>query len=79
MGSFTSIGTSELAVGKVTGGIGEALIATACGLCIAIVALIPLNYFSGKLAGLQYELETTASNIEVLLNRIKGRPKTADE
>jgi biopolymer transport protein ExbB len=29
MGSFTSIGGSELAVEKVTGGIGEALIATA--------------------------------------------------
>lgn len=79
MRSFTSIGTSELAVGKVTGGIGEALIATGCGLCIAIVALVPLNYFSGKLAGLQYELETAASNIEVLLNRIKSRSKPAGE
>jgi hypothetical protein len=37
--------------------------------------LIPLNYFTGKLAGLQYELETAASNIEVLLNRIKARGK----
>ena len=73
MRSFTSIGTAELEVSKVTGGIGEALIATACGLCIAMVALIPLNYFSGKLAGLQHELETTASNVEVLLNRLKGR------
>jgi biopolymer transport protein ExbB len=73
MRSFTSIGESELAVGKVTGGIGEALIATACGLGIAIVALIPLNYFSGKLAGLQYELETAASNVEVLLSRLKRR------
>jgi hypothetical protein len=35
--------------------------------------LIPLNYFSGKLAGLQYDLETAASNVEVLLNRMKGR------
>jgi len=73
MRSFTSIGSAELAVGKVTGGIGEALIATACGLCIAIVSLIPLNYFGGKVAELQYELETTASNVEVLLNRIKRR------
>ena len=71
MRSFTSIGSAELAVSKVTGGIGEALIATACGLGIAIVSLIPLNYFGGKVAGLQYELETVASNVEVLLNRIK--------
>ena len=75
MRSFTSIGSAELAVGKVTGGIGEALIATACGLCIAIVSLIPLNYFGGKVAELQYELQTTASNVEVLLNRLKRRSR----
>ena len=73
MRSFTSLGNAELAVGKVTGGIGEALIATACGLCIAILALVPLNYFSGKVAALQYDLETAASNVEVLLNRIRHR------
>jgi len=78
MRSFTAIGSAELAVGKVTGGIGEALIATACGLCIAIVSLVPLNYFGGKVAELQYELETTASNVEVLLNRIKRRSRQAD-
>lgn len=76
MRSFQSIGGEELAVGKVTGGIGEALIATACGLGIAILSLIPLNYFNGKVAGLQYELETAASNVEVLLNRLKGRSRT---
>jgi biopolymer transport protein ExbB len=78
MRSFTSIGSAELAVGKVTGGIGEALIATACGLGIAILALIPLNYFGGKVAGLQYELETAASSVEVLLNRLKHRSRQAD-
>jgi biopolymer transport protein ExbB len=75
MRSFTSIGGAELAVGKVTGGIGEALIATACGLGVAIVSLIPLNYFSGKVAELQYELETAASNVEVLLSRIKRQSR----
>jgi biopolymer transport protein ExbB len=29
---------------------------------------VPLNYFSGKLARLQFELETAASNVEVLAN-----------
>jgi biopolymer transport protein ExbB len=78
MRSFQSIGGAQLAVDKVTGGIGEALIATACGLCIAIVSLIPLNYFGGKVAELQYELETTASNVEVLLNRLKRRERAGD-
>jgi biopolymer transport protein ExbB len=75
MRSFTSIGGAELAVGKVTGGIGEALIATACGLGVAILSLIPLNYFSGKVAELQYELETAASNVEVLLSRVKHQSR----
>jgi biopolymer transport protein ExbB len=79
MRSFTSIGNAELAVGAVTGGIGEALIATACGLCIAIVSLLPLNYFSGKVAKLQYDLETTASNVEVQLNRINSRARQAGD
>ena len=68
MRAFLKVGSAELAVSAVTGGIGEALIATACGLGIAIISLVPLNYFSGKLARLQFELETTASNVEVLAN-----------
>jgi len=68
MRAFLKVGSAELAVSAVTGGIGEALIATACGLGIAIISLVPLNYFSGKLARLQFELETAASNVEVLAN-----------
>jgi biopolymer transport protein ExbB len=65
MGSFTSIGGSELAVEKVTGGIGEALLATAFGLGIAIVTLIPYNWFHAKVAALQHDIETAANNLEV--------------
>jgi biopolymer transport protein ExbB len=68
MRAFLKVGDAELSVMAVTGGIGEALIATACGLGIAILALVPLNYFSAKLARLQFELETAASNVEVLGN-----------
>lgn len=66
MNSFTSIGGSELAVERVTGGIGEALIATAFGLGIAIITLIPYNWFHAKVANLQHEIETAANNVEVL-------------
>jgi biopolymer transport protein ExbB len=67
MRAFLSVGGAELAVAKVTGGIGEALIATACGLGIAIISLIPFNYFNGKIARLQFELETAATNVEVMV------------
>jgi biopolymer transport protein ExbB len=65
MGSFQSVGGSELAVEKVTGGIGEALIATAFGLGIAIFTLIPYNWFNAKVAALQHDIETAANNVEI--------------
>jgi biopolymer transport protein ExbB len=66
MRAFHYVGSAELSVTAVTGGIGEALIATACGLGIAIFALIPFNFFSAKVAQLQFELETAATNVEVM-------------
>ena len=66
MGSFTSIGSAELAVEKVTGGIGEALIATAAGLGIAIGTLVPMNYFHSRLAALKFDLEAAANNVLIL-------------
>lgn len=66
MGSFSSIGDSELAVEKVTGGIGEALIATAAGLGIAIATLVPMNYFHSRLTKLQFELEAAANNVLII-------------
>jgi biopolymer transport protein ExbB len=73
MGSFVTLGDTEVQVEAVTGGIGEALIATACGLGIAILALVPYNYFTSKATKLQFELETAATNIEVMVNAAKTR------
>ena len=77
MGAFGSIGATELAVEKVTGGIGEALIATAAGLGIAIFTLIPLNFFHARLAKLQFDLEAAATNVEVLTSSHPGAPGAA--
>src|SRR5438477_225935 len=55
--TFLSLGGTtavEGATGQITGGIGEALIATMCGLAIAIISLIPFNFFTRKLAQLQW-------------------------
>jgi biopolymer transport protein ExbB len=75
MSAFLHIGSAELSVTGVTGGIGQALIATACGLGIAIFSLIPFNYFSARVAQLQFDLETAATNVEVLVG---GGVKTGD-
>ncbi|HEX3626140.1 MAG TPA: MotA/TolQ/ExbB proton channel family protein [Verrucomicrobiae bacterium] len=75
MKAFLNIGSAELSVTGVTGGIGQALIATACGLGIAIFSLIPFNYFSSKVAQLQFDLETAATNVEVMVG---GGGKSGD-
>jgi biopolymer transport protein ExbB len=73
MKSFSFLGNEELAVQAVTGGIAEALIATAAGLGIAIFALIPFNYFSSRVSNLEFELQTAATNLEVMLEAQKPR------
>jgi len=65
--SFSFLGNEELAVTAVTGGIAEALIATACGLGIAIFSLIPFNFFTSRVSNLEFELQTAATNLEVML------------
>ncbi|MEK7707960.1 MAG: MotA/TolQ/ExbB proton channel family protein [Verrucomicrobiota bacterium] len=73
--TFIALGTESVegAMGQITGGIGEALIATMCGLGIAIFSLIPFNYFTRKLAQLQFELESAATNVEVMVTAAKQR------
>ena len=71
MGSFSFVGNADLAPTKVSGGIAEALIATACGLGIAIFTLIFFNFFNSKLAKLQFELQSTSHNLILMLNSLR--------
>jgi biopolymer transport protein ExbB len=66
--SFGLLGNRELeAPTVITGGIAEALIATAFGLGIAIVALIPFNYLNSRLEEARHELEDAATHLELAL------------
>ena len=63
---------SEAGLGQphaVTGGIAEALIATATGLLIAIMTLIPYNYFRSKVEQLTDLLEEQSMRLELLLGK----------
>jgi biopolymer transport protein ExbB len=75
MGSFQVL--SEKGVNEpnaITGGVAEALIATATGLVIALVCLVAYNYLSTRVKNFIYEVESVASKLAELrmANRRKG-------
>src|SRR5271155_800012 len=78
MGSFNFVGAADLAPAKVSGGIAEALIATACGLGIAIFTLIFFNFFNARVARLLFELESTSNNVILMLNSLRNRNNLAN-
>jgi biopolymer transport protein ExbB len=66
--SFNMIGGEELgAPTAITGGIAEALIATAFGLGIAIAALLPFNYLNAREEEARLEMQDAASHVELHL------------
>ena len=76
--AFGLLGTEELgSPAAITGGIAEALIATAFGLAIAITALIPYNYLHARLEEARNELQDAGSQLELLLAQ-GGRNPAAD-
>lgn len=79
MGSFASLGDDQLAATKVTGGIAEALIATACGICIAILCLLPYNYFRKRVSIFRGSFERWINHGELLAHAAKNRGHDIEE
>jgi biopolymer transport protein ExbB len=66
--SFGLLGGEEIeAPQAIAGGIAEALIATASGLAVAILALIPFNYLNAQLEGARNEIQDAATHLELHL------------
>jgi len=70
--AFGLLGTQQLdAPEAITGGIAQALIATAFGLSIAITALILLNYLNARLEEARHDIEDAATQLELHLEQCK--------
>jgi len=53
----------------VTGGIAQALITTATGLAIAILALVPYNYFLKKTEDVALDMEKYGTDLEIVFEK----------
>ncbi|PAW67133.1 MAG: hypothetical protein B9S38_12825 [Verrucomicrobiia bacterium Tous-C4TDCM] len=73
MGSFATLDQGLDSSQKVTDGIAEALIATACGLAIAIGCLLPYNFFRKRVSVFRSSLESWINHAELLVQSAKAQ------
>ncbi len=62
----------------VTGGIAQALITTATGLTIAILAVIPFNYFNVKVEQAVQKMEQYATSLEIVYEKLPQDSSNGD-
>jgi len=69
MRTFGALGGGDVsaAAGTITGGVAEALIATACGLLIAVTSLPFFNYLNARTEEAKHEVADASSALEMLL------------
>ncbi len=71
MRTFGALGSGDIgaAAGTITGGVAEALIATACGLAIAIMGLLPYNYLNARAEQAKQDVADVSHALEILLKK----------
>jgi biopolymer transport protein ExbB len=62
-------GDLATAAGNITGGVAEALIATACGLAIAVTGLLPFNYLNARAEEAKHEVADAANALELIVKK----------
>lgn len=71
MNTFGALSGGDIAAaaGQITGGVAEALIATACGLAVAIMGLLPFNYLNTRLEEARHDVEDASNSLEIIINK----------
>ncbi len=71
MRTFGALGSGDVsgATGAITGGVAEALIATAGGLLIAILGLLPYNYLNARAEQAKQEVADASHALEILVKK----------
>ncbi len=71
MRTFGALGGGDIAAaaGTITGGVAEALIATACGLACAVIGLLPYNYLNARSEQAKQEVSDASHALEILLKK----------
>jgi len=74
MGTFASLGGGDVSgnTGAITGGVGEALIATACGLAIALIGLLPFNVLNARIEQVKHDITDAYAALELLIKKSKS-------
>jgi biopolymer transport protein ExbB len=71
MRTFAALGGGDIgaAANTVVAGVGEALIATMCGLGIAILALLPFNYLNARTERAKQEVADASHALEIFIKK----------
>jgi biopolymer transport protein ExbB len=72
MNTFGALGKGgdiAAAAGQITGGVAEALIATACGLAIAILGLLPYNFMNAKIEKAKHDISDASNALELIIKK----------
>jgi biopolymer transport protein ExbB len=76
MGTFAALNSGSGDIGsaatKITGGVAEALIATMCGLAIAIMGLLPFNYLNARSEEARHDIEDASNSLEIIINKAES-------
>ncbi len=74
MKTFAALGSGDISqsTGAITGGVGEALIATMCGLAIAVAGLLPFNYMNARTEEAKHEVADASTALEIIAKKTES-------